>query len=542
MADNAQAPTSALVIDPNQTSRSILCAQLRDLGMSSVLQCGRIADARRQLESRHFDVVLCEMDFPGGGSSGRELLEDLRRQQMLPLATVFVMVTGEASYARVAEAAEAALDSYLLKPCSATALADRLRQAHARKRSLSAIFTAIDEERLEDAASLCTQRFDERGPYWTYAARIGGELMLRLRRHGEAQQMFEAIAQTQALPWARLGIARAQVEGGDAAPALRTLESLISDQPTFADAYDVMGRVQLEQGRFDEALTIYRRAAELTPGSIGRLQKFGMLAFYAGDCEAAVRSLERAAIVGQKSRQLDLQSIVLLAFGHFRLNDSKGLQRSVMDLQRALERAPSSGRLQRFIAVVGVLQSMQQKQIASVIAQIRELAGEIGQPSFDLEAACNLLGLIAELVAAELNLPGADDWIETLARRFCTAKGITELLLRTAHRHPPFGQLVQNCHAEIGTLAANAMMHTVEGQPSRAVQALLAHAERTSNLKFVETANGVLQRYAAKIDDGDALKARVAAMQQQLGQTPRLPPLGSATGRPEGGLSFGGKI
>lgn len=542
MADTEPAPTSALVIDPNPTSRSVLCAQLRDLGMTSVLQCGRVVDARRQLETRSFDVVLCEMDFPGSGTSGRELLEDLRRQQILPLTTVFVMVTGEASYARVAEAAEAALDSYLLKPCSATALAERLRQAHARKRSLSAIFTAIGEDRFEDAAGLCLQRFQERGPYWTYAARIGGELMLRLRRHAQAQQMFEAIAQTQALPWARLGIARAQLEGGEGPPALRTLESLIADQPTFADAYDVMGRVQLEQGRFDEALTIYRRAAELTPGSLGRLQKLGMLAFYAGDCEEAVRALDRAAIIGQKSRQLDFQSIMLLAFGRFRLGDSKGLQRSVLDLQRALENAPGSGRLQRFVAVAGVLQLMQQKQLAEVVAQIKQLAGTVTQPSFDVEAACNLLCLMAELVAAELTLPDADDWIDRLARRFCTTKGITELLLRTAHRHPPFAQRVQSCHAEIGTLTASAMMHTVEGQPSRAVQTLLAHAERTLNMKFVELASGVLQRYDAKISDGEALHARLAAIQQRLGQAPRLPPLGSATGRPEGGLSFGGKI
>lgn len=536
------AQTSALVIDANPTSRSILCAQLRDLGVGSVMQSGRVVDARRHLETRNFDIVLCEMDFPGAGPSGRELLEDLRRQQMLPLSTVFVMVTGEATYARVAEAAEAALDSYLLKPFTATSLAERLQQSRARKKSLGAIFAAIDEAQFEVAAKLCLQRFQERGPFWVYAARIGAELLLRLGQHGPAKQLFEAIAGTQALPWARLGIARAQLEGGEVTPALRTLESLIAGEPTFADAYDVMGRVQIEQGNLGEALATYRKAAELTPGSIGRLQKLGMLAFYAGDPAEAARALERAAIVGQHSRMFDFQSVVLLAFTRFIQKDSKGLQRCLGDLTQALEKAPASGRLRRFLAIVQVLHLMQQKQVAAVVAEVRRLAGDLQQPGFDVEAASNMLALIAQLTAAELNLPSAEDWVDAIALRFCTAKGIAELLSQTAKRHEPFAQRVLQNHARIGEMAAKAMTFSLEGDPARAVQVLLDHADRTLNMKFVETARGVLQRYAAKIPEAEAFTARAQALQARLGQAARLPPLGSSTGRPDGGLSFGGKV
>ena len=40
----------ALVIDANPTSRSVMTSQLRDLGVESIRQSGRIADARLQLE------------------------------------------------------------------------------------------------------------------------------------------------------------------------------------------------------------------------------------------------------------------------------------------------------------------------------------------------------------------------------------------------------------------------------------------------------------------------------------------------------------
>ena len=119
-----------MVIDGNPTSRAILVGQLRDFGVGTVVQCSRLADARRQLEYRAFDMVLCELHFGGDAhSSGQVLLDDLRRNQLLPFSTVFIMVTGEATYAKVAEAAESALDGYLLKPHSAGQLGDRLSAA-----------------------------------------------------------------------------------------------------------------------------------------------------------------------------------------------------------------------------------------------------------------------------------------------------------------------------------------------------------------------------------------------------------------------------
>ena len=257
------------MVDPAPTSRSVLAAQMRDLGIGTVVQCGRVRDARRLLEVRQFDVVLCEMEFQGDGSgpvqNGQELLDELRRENLLPLATVFIMVTSESSYAKVAEAAEAALDSYLLKPFAAQVLMERILESRRRKATLKDIFEAIEKGDLERAANLCTQRFEARARYWLYAARMGTELLLRLEKHVDAKRLLDAVLATQALPWARLGLARVQLDQQQTVPALRTLEALIASDPGFADAYDVMGRAQATQGNLADALETYRTAAELTP-------------------------------------------------------------------------------------------------------------------------------------------------------------------------------------------------------------------------------------------------------------------------------------
>jgi len=283
LPDDDLTSSQALVVDSNPTSRSILVSQLRDFGVGTIVQCARLADARRQLEYRPFDVVLCEHHFANDPSSGQDLLDDLRRNQLLPFSTVFIMVTAEATYAKVAEAAESALDGYLLKPHTATSLAERLRQARIRKISLQEIFAAIDAEDFERAAELCLVRFKTRGLFWLYAARVGAELLLRIGRPAEAQVLYEAVVAAKTLPWAKLGVARSLMEAGQTAMATSTLENLIGEDPSYADAYDVMGRAQFELGKFDKALATYKMAAELTPASISRLQNLGMMSYYAGD-------------------------------------------------------------------------------------------------------------------------------------------------------------------------------------------------------------------------------------------------------------------
>ena len=69
------------------STRSVMGAQLRELGVKSIRQVSRASDARKHLEAQTFDIVLCEQNFPQESITGQELLDDLRRGGMLPLAT-----------------------------------------------------------------------------------------------------------------------------------------------------------------------------------------------------------------------------------------------------------------------------------------------------------------------------------------------------------------------------------------------------------------------------------------------------------------------
>lgn len=528
----------ALVIDGNMTSRSILAGMLRAMGVGHVAYASRATDARRLLENRSFDVVLCDYHFDHSAMSGQDLLDDLRRSNLLPYSTVFVMVTGEASYGRVAEAAEAALDSYLLKPHTATALEQRVLQARHRKKVLGPIFEAIAEEDFASAAQLCQARFEQRGEYWLYAARVGAELWVRLNELEKARALYEAVRQARALPWAKLGIARVELESGQLQQATRTLESLIGEQPTYADAYDVMGRVQVEQGDMAAALETYRSATELTPASVSRLQKQGMLAFYMGERDEATEALERTVRIGISSKMFDCQSLVLLTFLHTDKRDAKAFARAIGHLERAVEKRPESTRLRRLLETSRILQALVERQTAAAVQAARHLARQARDDDFDFEAAANLIAALARLAGTEIQLPDGEAWVSEVATRFCASKASTDMLALAAAPHAPYEEAVRAAHQTITSAAEKAMTHSLNGEPAATVRALLDLGGQTLNAKLLDMAGLVLNRHGAKIPDGASLGEQITGLRQRYCTRGTQVALGTSAGRSAGGLTL----
>ena len=529
-ATNHLQDAQALVIEGNLQSRSILVSQLRELGVGTVSQCSRLVEARRKLETNRYDVVICEQDFERESMSGQDLLDDLRRNQLLPFYTVFIMVTAEASYAKVAEAAESALDAYLLKPHTGARLSDRIMQARERKLALQAIFTAIDAEQFDQAAALCLERFETRGTYWLYAARIGAELMLRNGQIGDAQKLYEAVIAAKTLPWARLGVARAQVEGGQQAKAVTTLESLIQDDNSYADAYDVMGRAQFELGNFQSALGTYQMATKLTPSSISRLLKHGMLAYYTGEKSEGVELLDRATRLGLDSKMFDAQALLLLAFARLDNNDQKGLARTVDQLTRLRDRSHAPARPHRLLGMAESLLALQQQHTARALDDVRRLANDALNADFDFETACNLLALMGRLQMRSIPLNECEAVVDTLALRFCTSKAMSELMACAASGGQGFADRVRSAHSQILKMTEQAMTLSIKGDPQGTVLKLLEDGERTLNAKLIESAHQVLQRYTVRIADHAALSERTNALRERYRTNAQHSRLGEHTG------------
>lgn len=535
--DDDLSNTRALVVDGNPTSRAILVNQLREFGVGAVEQATRSIDARKVLELKTFDIVLCEQYFQPGTPTGQDLLDDLRRNQLLPFATVFIMVTGEATYAKVAEAAESALDGYLIKPHTATRLAERLYQARQRKTALADIFAAIEAEDFEKGARLCLQRFEARGPFWLYAARIGAELLMRIEDYAQAQKLYEAVIAAKTMPWAKLGVARALLDNGEPTRAISTLENLISDDPRYADAYDVLGRAQFELGNHEQTLAAYRMACAVTPFSISRLQNLGLMMYYSGDRVEAEKILGQCARLGLDSKMFDAQTLVLLAFTRLECSDRKGLQHCRDDFVKLIDRDEKNPRLRRLAAIADALILIMDRQFARAVDAVRDLSGQVKDPAFDFESATNLVALMAQLANKAIQLDDVEPAIDALGLRFSTGRSMSELLAGAAGVHPAYAGRLRTASAEVLKLAETAMALSLGGDPAGAVRNLLIHGNETLNAKLIETAHLVLQRYGAKITEAAELQAAVQQWRAKNGN-PNLRPALGEQGRPAGGLSL----
>ncbi|MFN0185206.1 MAG: response regulator, partial [Aquabacterium sp.] len=267
----------ALVIAGNPGARSLMVAQLHDLGLQDVRSSSRLSEARLMLERQEYDIVLCDDDLDTKGRSAQELLDELRREQLMPYGTVFILITAEATFARITEAAEGGLDSVLVRPYTATALGERLAEARRRKRTLQPIFDAAQGGRGAEAQALCLTRWRDRMPYALFCARLAAEWMLRDQNTDAARALFEDIQAREPQPWAQLGVARSRWAAGDIGGARRLVDAQVNSGNGGADACDLLGRLLVEQGEFGSALEVMRRAVQLTPHCLLRLQQAGTL-------------------------------------------------------------------------------------------------------------------------------------------------------------------------------------------------------------------------------------------------------------------------
>ena len=527
---------SALVIDSNATSRSVTVQNLRAFGFGNVRQASRMVDGRNMLEFRQFNLVVCDHNFDIEATSGLSLLEELRRENMMPYSTVFVMIASEATYNQVAEAAESALDGYILKPFSANSLAERVKEARQKKRVLRDIFEALERRDFDDAAQLCLERFESRGLYWLYAARIGAELLLRQKRNEEAARLFEAVVAAKTVPWARLGIARAHFAEGDIAKARRKVEELLGDDPSNADAYDVLGSVQMEMGEVEQARATFETATQLTPDCILRLQHTGTLSFYSGDHLRAADLLQRAWTVGKRSRLFDYLSMLLLALIRHDGRQLGALELAKENLQRISGSHPQSVRLKRFLRITEAMWDAAHNRKDKAFQQAREICSDVMRPAFDMEAAMNVLAMLARMVLLGFPMDEFENIVRRLGRRFSVSKAANQVLLSAALRRSDVESWLAESLAETSRVAQNGVDLSLKDSPKRAIEMLLRYGDVTYNSRVIDLAGQLLKRHRDTLEGAN----RLVDMQGVLARRFCIPSTHIAgirrSGRSSGGL------
>jgi len=277
---------NALIIEPHAGMRASMHNMLSLAGMSRIEFATSAGSAIRPLKQAPYDLIICEYDL-GAGQDGQQLLEDLRYHKIIPPDTLFVMVTAERTQEKVMSAAELGLNDYILKPFTADMLLERIARAADKRGAFARVQDLIEHGELVEAIDACRQGARAMPRYQPDFVRMRAELHIALGEPGEAEAAYLELLGTRCGARARLGLATTLFMQQRLEEAEAMLAALVQDAPQYMEAHDRLARVQEARGALREAQATLERAVAQSPHAVHRLRRLGMIAWEAGDVDAA---------------------------------------------------------------------------------------------------------------------------------------------------------------------------------------------------------------------------------------------------------------
>ena len=277
-----------LVVDDQPLARESLRAIAQTAGAFSVDFAPGYQDAIFKIRNNCPDVILCDYIL-GDGRSGQQLLEELRRFNMLPDETIFMMVTGEQSYEQVVAAVELVPDDYIIKPFSPDKLMLRLEKVAAKKEFFAGFYREKRKQEYEKAlAILAAKKETEAGRAYRFETlRQEAEVHLAAGNAERAEAAYRGILEKYEFPWARAGVAKSLHHQNRLTEARAEIEKVVSSAAQYFDAADIKANICMAQGEHEEAQKTLDAVAKKTPRNYLRKRLLAEAAELNGDTETA---------------------------------------------------------------------------------------------------------------------------------------------------------------------------------------------------------------------------------------------------------------
>mgnify|MGYP000350152371 CR=1 FL=1 len=281
-----------LVIDDQPMAREALRSIALTVGAFSVEFASSYQDAIYRIRNNVPDIILSDYML-GDGRSGQQLLEELRRFNMLPDETIFMMVTGEQAYEQVVSAVELVPDDYIIKPFSPDKLVLRLDRITAKKNFFAGFYREKRRKDFAAAISFLKAKHDSEAgrPYRFEILRQQAETQLAIGDPKSAETTYRTILEKYELPWARAGMARSLHKQSRLVEARNEIERVVASTPHFFDAADLKATICMAQGEHAEAQRVLDDVAKRTPRNYLRKRLLAEAATLNGDSETARAAL-----------------------------------------------------------------------------------------------------------------------------------------------------------------------------------------------------------------------------------------------------------
>jgi DNA-binding response OmpR family regulator/Tfp pilus assembly protein PilF len=260
-------PKRILLVNEQRSFQVMMKAMLINIGINRITYVNSAEEARRRCQKETFDIYLLDYEL-GGGENGRQLLESLRDQTLIPPQSVVIMVSGDSSRAMVLSALEAEPDEYLMKPFSQEQFSFRLKRALARRLALESVFRALAQDDLSTLLAACAERADAVPRFANFCRCLQADTQLKLGQAKEARSLMRQLLAGQENSWARLTLGKACHTLGLHEEAVSHLQATLRNTPLMVEAHLWLAESQLALGNDEQAQQELKRAVDISPQSV----------------------------------------------------------------------------------------------------------------------------------------------------------------------------------------------------------------------------------------------------------------------------------
>ena len=290
----------AMVVDDYPGMRSALKMTLSNFGIAKIDLASNAAEVIFKVANNHYDMILCDFNL-GEGRDGQQLLEELRHRGLINLDTAFIMVTAESVYEKVVATAELAPDDYMIKPFSAEVMRNRLDGILFRKLAFAKVYRHYEANELEAAITACDELIRDHPKYVVDALRFKGEVLNAMGRFEEAEALYKQVINMRAIPWARMGLAKALHLQKKDEEAEELLHDVLEKTPELVAAYDLLADVKIAKKDGAGAQEALAKGVSISGKTVRRQQKLGNVAQDNGDLATARNAFTAVLEKGQHS-------------------------------------------------------------------------------------------------------------------------------------------------------------------------------------------------------------------------------------------------
>lgn len=290
------------------------------------------------LSKKNYDIILCEYEL-GDSRTAQEFLEEIRRLRLIPLSTIFIMITAERISDRVISVLEFAPDAYILKTENTPEQVERrVAEAIRDREELLPIFVHIDRKDYSEALRVCNEYLERGGRLSKKVKRLRSQVYFELRDYENARKSYEEILESEkgvgkkdSSAFAQDGLARSLFHLGKKTEAEDLLRQVTEDHPEYMQGYDSLSELLLGTGRGTEAQEVMQQAVDRSPRRFDRQQLLALTAMDNEDYETSKTALLKVTRDGKYLSTNHPSNYALLAESQLELGNFEDAMKALKE-------------------------------------------------------------------------------------------------------------------------------------------------------------------------------------------------------------------